>query len=1287
MTQETEQPPITQPENSSPKKPKKRRLLKYTLGGLIVLIGGAGAGATWLLNTENGLHYAVYKLPRYANVNITSKTLSGSILGGFTADTLRIETESSDLDISSLNFQWQPRELKNFHLHINRLAVGDIHITSKPTPPKTDSPPPQLPDSVDIPLTVTADVLEVGKITQGKKNTEILGGIRAAYTFDHTQHNLKVQNLKTYWADTSGNLSMTTQSPFALRGTLLSNGTLDDIEVENILDLSGSLKDIKLTTDLTGNGVGLHADTKVHPFAPTLGKMIEQVKVTGQGVNPQAFMPNLPRASLFFDLHILPNLGEQIALDGKLDLRNELPEAADKNGIPVKNIAGTVNIRDNGMVNIQAINTELMKGGKLALSGDIDTDKQNLNVKAQLANITAADAISTPVKGVLNGILNGTGTFTEPQVNWQLNTGHADTTGSLKMLTDTKNQQRTLQIEKGVIKPKGGGDLQVTASLELFQNQKLQAEVKSAAFNPAKLYPDLPEGNVNGNIKANGELAKQAFHAEMAFAPSVLSGEPLSGGGKVSYENKHLSQADLAVKLGNNLINTKGAFGKKGDTLALDIHAPNLNLFGFGLQGLLTAKGSVTSTADTFTDIDAKLDGQARDFAVGSDLKVKNINFRLHGSPDYNRPLDIMVKGNGMVAGGTAIDAVDAALVGTLRQHSLKANGSLKIDNKPLALNVAANGGLNEQNQWLGTVGTLDVSGALQLRLQNAMKLEAGAQRVVMSAAHWQALGGSLSLQQFVWDKQSGLTTKGSANNLNLVQLHNFYTPPVEHNLVIGADWDLAYSTAPHGFLNVKQQGGDVILPNRKQPLGLQGFVVNSTLDGRGIHNKLAASTNLGRVSGDYNILQAFGGGAITSAPVSGSLKIAIDDLTTSLKSFIPVGQAIKGKLNADVAIRGTVDTPKLGGTVNGENLYYRNRQIGVILDNGSLKSHIEGQKWLVDALQFHRKAGTVTLTGSAAYTNSAPDVTAKILFEHYPVLDQPSRRLSLSGSGDMTYTAQGVSLNGSLKTDEGRFSFQEGSAPSLDDDVVIVGETVATPAPPMPFKMNLLFDLDDKFFFAGEGLNVNLGGQLKLTSTTTSDVQAVGSVNVNRGRYQSYGQDLVIKKGVISFIGPLSKPNLNIRAERRNSPVGAGVEVLGNLETPRVNLVANEPMSEKDKLSWLILNRASSGSSTDEAALATAAGAFLAGKLNDKVGLVDDFGLSSQQTRNAQTGEMNPAQQVLTFGKQLTKDLYLGYEAGLQTASQSVKLVYQLSQSFQAVARGGTESSGGELKYVKRFD
>ena len=127
--------------------------------------------------------------------------------------------------------------------------------------------------------------------------------------------------------------------------------------------------------------------------------------------------------------------------------------------------------------------------------------------------------------------------------------------------------------------------------------------------------------------------------------------------------------------------------------------------------------------------------------------------------------------------------------------------------------------------------------------------------------------------------------------------------------------------------------------------------------------------------------------------------------------------------------------------------------------------------------------------------------------------------------------------------------------------------------------------------------------------------------------------------------------------------------------------------MSEKDKLSWLILNRASSGSDGDEAALTAAASAFLAGKINDRIGLVDDFGLTSKRSRNAQTGELNPAEQVLTVGKQLSSELYLGYEFGLTSASQTVKLVYQLTRTIQAIVRVGSQSSGGEIKYVIRFD
>ena len=509
---------------------------------------------------------------------------------------------------------------------------------------------------------------------------------------------------------------------------------------------------------------------------------------------------------------------------------------------------------------------------------------------------------------------------------------------------------------------------------------------------------------------------------------------------------------------------------------------------------------------------------------------------------------------------------------------------------------------------------------------------------------------------------------------------------PVEHNLVLSADWDLAYSQNTRGFLNVRQHSGDIILPYRKQALGLNGLTLQTRFQNGRIDNQINGKTRYGNISGNVGISQQFGH-SIMQAPVSGNLKIDIPDLT-ALKNLMPIGQSISGTLNADTIISGRVGEPQLRGSLNGDNLYYVNRDLGVILDNGSLRSRLSGQQWQIQSLLFKRGNGNINLSGTVGWGGGVPVVDVNAVFDKYGILDKPRRRLTASGNTHFRYSYKnGIILDGSLKVDEGNFGFQKSGMPELDDDVVVLGEPKKETRDSVPFSMDIDLDLNDQVFFRGEGVDVTLGGRLKLTAQPKQDIQAVGTVAVVKGKYKAYGQDLNITKGTVSFVGPLSRPNLNIRAVRNLSPVGAGVEVLGNLENPRVTLVTNEPMSEKDKLSWLILNRASSGSDGDEAALSTAASAFLAGKLNDRIGLVDDFGLTSKRSRNAQTGELNPAEQVLTVGKQLSSELYLGYEFGLTSASQTVKLVYQLTRTIQAIVRVGSQSSGGEIKYVIRFD
>ena len=1265
-----------------------RRLLKTVLWSSVLLSASSAGFLYWLAATESGLRFGLYTLPELGGMKISSKTLKGTLWHGFSGEDWRIETPSADLTVSGLGLQWQPQELfSDGLLHIRHLSVGDLHITAKPTPPKEEHPA-KLPESISLPLAVKLDKLSVGKISSGKAGNTFLLHAEAAYDYDHKRHKLTLNSLQTPWSSTGGELEIQTASPFALQGSIRGGAELEGIAGSGEILLSGDLRRTAFKADLVGGKVSLKAEGLVGPFENSLDEQIDHILIKGHALNLAEFVPSAPQTDLDFDATIVPSPQKGLALEGSIDLTNSLAAPADQNGIPVRSILGEFTVGDSGILKVHDVTATLLEEGALILGGETDTDKNTFALEAILKNASLSDFVSQKYDDVFEGSLLLNGTYREPQAKWDIRGNRASSTGELAIANDTANGQRSLNIIKASLLPKDGGGLDIKGKLELFNDRLLEAEATGKNFNPGKLHPDFPVGSINGDIKLNGVLAEEKFSGKMQFGNSVLSGAVLSGNADVLYEKQHLARVAADIRLGRNRVKTDGSFGKAGDRLNLDINAPELDKFGFGLGGALTAKGFLAGEPKS---ISADLSGSVRNLRVKQAVNIRELDFKAAASPDYSRPLNLQINGRELVIPGssgesTRIDTVNAAVSGTGMRHSIRSSGSMAMGGKNYKLDLEADGGLDKENRWKGTVGRLDLSGGFNLKLQNRMSLEAGAERVALGAAQWSAMGGRLNLNSFVWDKKNGLTSKGTAANLNVAELHSFFKMPVEHNLVLSADWDLAYSQNARGFLNVRQQSGDIVLPYRKQALGLNGLTLQTRFQNGRIDNQINGKTRYGNIVGNVGISQQFGN-SIMQAPISGNLKIDIPDLA-ALKNLMPVGQSISGTLNADTIISGRVGEPQLRGSLNGDNLYYVNRDLGVILDNGSLRSRLNGQQWQIQSLLFKRGNGNINLSGTVGWGGGVPAVDVDAVLDKYGILDKPRRRLTASGNTHFRYSYKnGIILDGSLKVDEGNFGFQKSGMPELDDDVVVLGEPKKETGDSVPFSMAIDLDLNDKVFFRGEGVDVTLGGRLKLTAQPKQDIQAVGTVAVVKGKYKAYGQDLNITKGTVSFVGPLSRPNLNIRAVRNLSPVGAGVEVLGNLENPRVTLVTNEPMSEKDKLSWLILNRASSGSDGDEAALTTAASAFLAGKINDRIGLVDDFGLTSKRSRNAQTGELNPAEQVLTVGKQLSSELYLGYEFGLTSASQTVKLVYQLTRTIQAIARVGSQSSGGEIKYVIRFD
>lgn len=1268
-----------QPETVTVAPKKRHRLRRFVVGVTVLLLLLAGL-TVWLATTVSGLHTALFRLPALFGVHITAEKTEGTFWQGFSAKNLLIRTASSDITLKSFVLDWQSQELRqNRLLHIRLLELGEMTILSTGSSASSSSSP-KMPKDIGLPFDVKIDRAVSNGILWGKNKDIILSSAELNYTYLDNQHTLNVRSLNTPWGHAEGAAKLINAAPFAADGQLALKGFINKEAAEGGITLAGNLQDLLLAANLGSANMVIDADAQLSPFADNAVARIHHATLNVGNVNPQDFWKSAPAADLTLFADIRPTEQADV-LEGNLVLANAIPQPADRDGIPISIAYAILTVDPEGVVAIKPFEAEFLHQGKIALTGTI-SDKLDLN--AQISALTIADLLAGKPTLPLNGTVTVTGMSDAPDIRWQAIRGALSADGLLTVRTAGKKRERTLTLEKALLSDGAGGSANLSGKLEQFGKETAKLLFTSKNFNPAVFGADYPQGKVNGKISLDGTLAHDPeLTTQIDFKNSHLSGMPLIAQGKIDYRDAHITPSKLNVSLGTNRIAADGTFGKKGDKLNLNINAPSLAQFGFGLTGALNAQGFI---AGDIRSLNTRLSGSANGFAFRDWVKLQQLRFDLTASPDIHAPLNIDIKGNNLILSGTHVDHATITAQGTLARHSLNANAALTAEGKPYRADIAAQGGMDEQYQWSGTVARFNTGGTLNVLLENPVRLSISEKALNLGAARWRALGGTLNLQSLSWQKKAGFATSGQANGIHLAELENIITLPVKQDLVLAGDWDVQYNENARGSVNLRRVSGDIVLPGRTQTLGLNQLTLETHLSAGRILNTLHTETRFGHGTANLDIAQNFGDN-ILKAPINGDVKIIADDLGR-IKYLLPVGLDLGGTLQTDIKIRGALGDPLLSGSLNAQKLAYHDLNNGIRLDNGELTSHFDGKKWLIDSLLFtHADGGTLEVKGNVARVGALPDVNLDVLFARYPVLNRPDQQVVLSGGSQIHYADQtGLALTGELTLDKALFDFPKASMPALGDDVVVLGAPPKQENTPMLLALNLVLNLNDAFRFSGKGLNVLMGGQLTLTAKPRESVKLLGMVNVVEGRYKAYGQDLEVERGNITFIGPIENPLLNIRARRRMSPVGAGVEVTGSANQPRAVLIANSPMSDKDKLAWLVLGRAAAGES-DNAALAAAAGTWLAGGINDKVGLVDDIGLTSRAVRNPDTGEMNPAEQMITVGKHLSARVYLGYEYGISSATQAVKLVYQLSKTVQLIGRVGSDSAGGEIRYSKRFD
>jgi len=543
------------------------------------------------------------------------------------------------------------------------------------------------------------------------------------------------------------------------------------------------------------------------------------------------------------------------------------------------------------------------------------------------------------------------------------------------------------------------------------------------------------------------------------------------------------------------------------------------------------------------------------------------------------------------------------------------------------------------------------------------------------------------------------LSVQGELENFNVAAMLARTQPAMGWGgqLTVGGHFDIRSNDRVDAEVVLERLSGDLTLTDElgsTQSLGVTDLRLALTVhDGLWQFAQGVAGRNIGEMAG-AQVLRTTADRYFPpdDTPLQGVLESNVANLGI-WGTWVPPGWRLTGKLRTSASFGGTLGAPEVRGEMLGSGLGARNLLQGVNLADGELALTLAGDTARIDRFVFKGGDGQLSLTGNATL-GAKPSASLRLTADRFRVLGRFDRRLVASGNADLRLDSQRLQLDGSFNIDEGLIDLSRGDAPNLDADVQVRRASTAASAPtspaqaaavehpvaaqaPLPLRqaqVALKINLGQKLRLKGHGLDTGLRGDLAVTSPQ-GKLALRGQVRTEGGTVAAYGQKLEIERGLVTFIGPLDNPQLDVLALRPNLDVRVGVLVGGAAQNPRIRLYSDPELSDYDKLSWLVLGRGPDGlGRSDSALLQSAALALLSGEGQSPTGaLLEGIGLTDFSVRQS---DGDTRETIVSLGKQLSRNWYVGYERSVNATTGTWQLIYRIAQRFTVRAQSGSENA-----------
>jgi translocation and assembly module TamB len=1013
----------------------------------------------------------------------------------------------------------------------------------------------------------------------------------------------------------------------------VANATIDKLNVEGYelhnlkLDYSGGLEGHRLDAGFSVSGAA--ARVRLLPE----GAVVIQV----DKLDISRVRSDLPATSLTIKVEGKTDLKSK--LEGRVEALNALPGPIDQQRVPVARLAAAFSA-DFNKLQLRDFSAVVAGEGRVSGSGELERQRASFDVRVAELNLRAlrSNLRETRLAGALKLLV-------EPgRQRVQGSLAQAD----LSLAGEAERRGDVVEIRELRARA-SGGEATGSGRVRLGEPPSFEGVLRFSGFDPAR-FGDWPAGSLNGTAKLSGSLgATRRLEGHWTITNSTLYGEPFATAGEGRLSGERVTGLDANVRLGANRATARGAFGGKGDELAWTLAIPDLAALGrIGIERIGGAVRGRGTASGTLAEPRVAGSAEARGVVLPNGYVLTRIN----------------VDGNG-----------------TLRRHEVQ----LRLRNQDLDVAAQVAGGWQAE-LWRGELLAFANAGDYPLVLEKPTSLEIGRRHLALGRFEARAAGGRASVESVRWH-DGRLSSSGAFGDFParfLIAFFGLQQRARSAKLLLDGDWSLVSTPSLNGRVSVRRKSGDLVLQGPPaMELGLKGLSLDARFTDGAISAALDAATGMGTVK-----LEGEAAGLAPDSPLAFTAQIESADLRALSEPYW-TQLRLTGRVSATLRGSGTLGAPILYGSVASDTLGLDAPPYGIYLREGRLRADIEHDVIRITEFVILGGDGSFGASGTLPLRMASGGARLQWNAQRFQLLNRPDRRLVASGKGVGTFDGKKFGLAGELRADSGHFDFSADRLPQLADDIVVVGGQQREPrgkGARLPIDLEMRVDLGEDLRLRGWGFEGKLAGQLQVVTSSSGEPLALGRVTAVNGTFRAYGQTLEVDPGVLVFDGPIDDPGLQISAWRRRLAIEAGVLVSGSLKAPRVELVSNPPVSEGEKLSWLVLGRPpGDATGPDLALLQAAAGALLARgdtvPINQRIAKA--FGFDELTVRGS--GEFT--NQVVALGKRLTDRIYVSFEQGIGAATENlVKVDLALTQRWSARAQSGTGSAGTPTSGVGLF-